>query len=113
MVGHFPRLLAGAALAVFASGCVGTVPPPVSPAMLRVSRGATAQTLEAGRTTLTTRCASCHQVYPVAAYSAARWAEIVEEMAERTKLDASQQAALLAYLTAAHATPPSAPTPAG
>ena len=81
--------------------------------MLRVSRGATAQTLEAGRITLTTRCASCHQVYPVAAYSPARWAEIVEEMAERTKLDASQQAALLAYLTAAHATPPSAPTPAG
>ena len=75
--------------------------------MLRVSRGATPQTLEAGRTTLTTRCASCHRVYPVAAYSPAGWAGIVEKMAERSKLDAAQTAALVAYLTAAHATPPS------
>lgn len=80
--------------------------------MLRASRGATTPTLEAGRTTLTTRCASCHQVYPVAKYSPAEWAGIVEKMAARAKLDAAQQAALLAYLTAAHATPPPTSPPA-
>lgn len=74
--------------------------------MLGASRGATAGTLEAGRRILTTRCAACHRVYPVAAYPPGEWHGIVEDMAHRTKLDAAQKAAVLAYITAAHALPP-------
>lgn len=90
------------------AGCASldTVAPPVSAALLGASRGATAGTLETGRRILTTRCAACHKVYPVAAYTPGEWHDIVEDMAHRTKLDAAQKAAVVAYLTAAHDLPP-------
>ena len=74
--------------------------------MLHASQGATSGTLENGRLILTTRCATCHRVYPVAAYPAAEWATILDAMAPRAKLDAAQHAAVLAYLRAARALPP-------
>lgn len=90
------------------AGCasLGTVAPPVSAAMIGASHGATAETLEAGRRILATRCAACHQVYPIANYSPSDWRRIVQKMAHRAKLDDQQKAAVVAYLTAAHDLPP-------
>lgn len=81
--------------------------------MVGVSRGATPATLETGRRILTTRCAACHKVYPVAAHSASGWQGIVEDMARRTKLNLEEKAAVTAYLAAACTLPPPAPAPGG
>lgn len=92
-------------------GCASldALAPPVSPAMLRAGHGVGSGTLENGRLLLTTRCASCHRVYPVAAYPSAKWKTILAEMAPRAKLDTAQHAAVLAYLDAALAVPPTPP----
>lgn len=99
------------AFALGLGGCASldTLAPPVSPALLRASRGASSGTLENGRLILTTRCAACHRVYPVADYPSAKWKTILAEMAPRAKLDLAQHAAVLAYLNAAHDLPPTPP----
>lgn len=93
-------LLAGALLP---GGCAAlvNVAPPVTPAMVAVSGGADAATLDRGRRIFTTQCAACHRADPVTKFSFPEWRRIVAEMKERTKLDAAQESALLAYLQAA------------
>lgn len=102
------RLLTATGFAAGIAGCASleTVAPPVSPAMLSASRGATVETLETGRRILTTRCAACHKVYAVADYTPAEWHGIVVDMAHRTKLTEQQETAVMAYLQAAHNLPP-------
>ena len=99
------------AFVVVLGGCASldTLAPPVSPALLRASRGASSGTLENGRLILTTRCASCHRVYPVADYPSAEWKTILDDMSPRAKLNAAQNAAVLAYLNAALDLPPTPP----
>lgn len=97
-----------AALAVFAlGGCVAieTLAPPVTPAMVSTARASTAD-LEAGRRIYVGRCASCHSIDPVAKYTTSRWREIVDDMADRTELSASDRSALLAYISAAKSVAP-------
>ena len=93
--------LAAAALAL--AGCAATsVAPPVTPALISASGGKSTATLAVGREIFAGRCTSCHTADPIGKYSIAKWREIVADMSHRAKLDASQEAALLAYITAAH-----------
>ena len=105
-----PRLLARAgppALAaicsISVSSCVSmdTIAPPVTPALLSASRGHSAQTIEEGRRIFVGACTACHTADPVSAYSVEKWRIIVADMAERTKLTPTREAALNAYITAA------------
>src|SRR4051794_679794 len=91
-------VLSGAA--VFAGCATAPVAPPVTAAMARP--GADVATLNHGREIFTTRCTSCHRADPPSSHSVAQWDRIVAEMAARSKLQAAERAALLAYLHAAH-----------
>ena len=83
-------------------GCaVVSVAPPVTPALVAASGGKSATTLALGREMFAGRCTTCHAADPTGKYSVTRWREIVGDMAHRAKLDPSQEAALLAYITAA------------
>jgi uncharacterized membrane protein len=84
-------------------GCasIETVAPPVTPVMVAALPGASTTLLEEGRRIFTRACTSCHSAEPVERYSIEAWREIVIDMSERTKLDASEKSALLAYLAAA------------
>ena len=104
----------GKILACFAAlvlgGCASleSVAPPVTPALVAASRGASAATLGEGRRIFTGACTACHSADPVGRFSTGEWHRIVGEMADRSKLDAARQSALLAYIAAAKATPPPA-----
>ncbi len=54
--------------------------------------------LTAGRDIYVGRCAKCHAVEPVLDYTAAQWATIMPDMAERTKLTPTETAAVTAYV---------------
>ena len=56
--------------------------------------------LESGRAIYITKCAKCHAVEPVLKYSSQRWAELIPEMAEESKLDARETEAVRAYIYA-------------
>ncbi len=100
------RLAALAALIISGCASLENTAPPVTPAMVSASGGASPATLEDGRRIFTGACTACHSAKPAARYSESEWHRIVGEMAARTKLDASRQSILLAYLTAARAVPP-------
>lgn len=105
-----PVMIRGAALAATAlviSGCASlqSVAPPVTAAVVGASGGASVATLEEGRRIFAGACTSCHAADPVSKYSATEWHAIVDDMAERTKLDGNRRAALLAYITAVKAAP--------
>ena len=102
-----PRLIAACCL-LASNSCTRTQrnAPPVTPAMIGASHDATAATLEEGRRIFTGACTSCHSADPVENHAIEAWRSIVAKMAPRTKIDAAREAALLAYLTAASATPP-------
>lgn len=107
----FNSLAVSAAVVLTVGGCAstGSIAPPVTPAMVGAARGASAETLEEGRRIFAGPCTACHVADPVSEYSPAEWHRVVEEMAPRTKLDPTRKAALLAYITAAHATLPAIP----
>lgn len=54
--------------------------------------------LAEGRALYVGRCAKCHAVEPVSDYSAAEWATIMPDMADRTKLTPRETAAVTAYV---------------
>lgn len=94
-----------AAGSVALGGCaVVSTAPPVTPALVVASGGKSAAILAMGREIFAGRCTTCHSADPVGKFSVAKWREIVRDMSHRAKLDASQEAALLAYLSAAHDT---------
>lgn len=85
------RLLLAALLAAL-SGCVSletAAPVPGPPG---------SGPLAEGRALYVGRCAKCHAVEPVLDYSAAEWATIMPDMAERTKLTPRETAAVTAYV---------------
>lgn len=100
----FPLSVALSALAL--PGCATFVPPPVTPAMVSASRGASAATLEGGRALFAGRCTACHSADPLEKYPLSRWREIVADMAHRSKIDTAQESAILTYIAAAQAMPP-------
>jgi mono/diheme cytochrome c family protein len=94
----------GVAGVAFLGGCETiSVAPPVTPALVAAGHGASETTLNAGREVFAGSCTSCHTADPVVKHSTAEWRRIVDDMAPRAKLGASERAALLAYISAAHA----------
>ncbi len=91
------------ACALLFAGCAAlvNVAPPVTPAMIAASGGASGATLETGRRIYATQCTTCHLADPVTKHSSAAWRRIVADMSERAKLDEAQESALLAYVQAA------------
>ena len=92
------------ALALGGCAALGPVAPPVTPALVAAAHGASAETLTTGRRIFAGKCTACHTADPVGKYTATEWRGIVSDMAARTKLDAAQQSALLAYIEAARGT---------
>jgi mono/diheme cytochrome c family protein len=92
--------------ALFFPGCAtGTggaaIAPPVTPALVAASHGASSATLEEGRRIFFGPCASCHAPDPVSKYTLSRWEGIVAEMTPKAKLTPARHDALLAYVRAA------------
>jgi hypothetical protein len=63
--------------------------------------GTEVATLAVGRKIYTTSCTECHVARPVPNFSVQQWRHIVGKMAPRAHLNASDRAALEAYLIAA------------
>ena len=59
--------------------------------------------LELGRQVYLMDCARCHGVEPIGRYSESHWRKILPRMTKESKLNAQQQAAVNAYVMAAHA----------
>ncbi len=55
-------------------------------------------TSTAGRHIYITTCAKCHSVEPVKNYSAAQWATIMPDMAQRSKLTPAQEHQVTTYV---------------
>jgi mono/diheme cytochrome c family protein len=94
------RVLITALAMTVAGGCVSLDTAAPQAATLVGVRGAAPETLAAGRALYIGRCAKCHAVEPVRNYTPAQWAEIMPDMAERTRLTTAETADLQAYVTA-------------
>lgn len=82
--------------------------PPVSRELARLSRSPVAQ-LERGHVVHQEKCAKCHPFEDPARYDEADLANrIMPEMARKSKIDAADEKAVLAYLLAARRMPPPA-----
>jgi mono/diheme cytochrome c family protein len=92
----------GAMTALAVVGCVAVeaLAPPVTPTMASAAR-VPASDLEGGRQIYVRRCATCHAIDPVNKYSGARWREIIDDMATKSKLASEEKARVLAYVLAA------------
>ena len=105
------RLIGFGALSVFVlSGCQ-TSPNAAFPtaeviAQSRAGSRPDLSTLTRGRKIYTTSCTECHVARPISELTAGQWTHIVEIMAPRANLTASDRAALEAYLLAARDTLP-------
>lgn len=66
---------------------------------LASARSVATAELELGREIYTTRCTRCHRARPVHDYSAARWSELLPRMAELTRLDEREAAAVRAFVS--------------
>lgn len=90
------------AAALLLGGCetVNLIAPPVTASAVAEGkrRGATRETLEAGRRLYTTRCTECHVARPILDYPGEEWVGIVDKMAERSGLSAADRRELLGYL---------------
>jgi len=82
----------------------GTVPGPVSPALVQQAQTrwpeATEQSLVQGRDLFVERCQRCHKLPDRRAISDERWPKILEVMAPRAKLDANQHRLVLEFILA-------------
>lgn len=89
------------------AGCmtIEQMAPPVGVEFQRVAQRqhVDLSTLELGRQVYLMDCARCHSVEPISRYSESRWREILPRMGEESRLDAEEQAAVNAYIMAAHA----------
>ncbi len=94
-----------AALLFLAVSCGGGAVPHPTEAHLARARArwpdATAASLEHGRQLYVARCSGCHPLHPPGTQPAARWAEVLDQMAPRAKLSADERELVLRYLTAA------------
>ncbi len=76
------------------------VAPPVTslPAAAGDSTPEVAARLDRGRAVYLDQCARCHRPYPVTGYTADRWAKLLPDMIDRTRLDPGPAADLTAYV---------------
>lgn len=99
-------LVSGLATVTLLAGCMTLeqMAPPIGADFQRVAerRHVDVATVERGREVYIMDCARCHGVEPIGRYSESDWREILPRMGKETKLDADEQAALDAYVLAAH-----------
>lgn len=97
---------AGLATLALQAGCMTLeqMAPPVGVEFQRVAlrNQVEVATLELGRRVYLMDCARCHSVEPIGRYSESHWREILPRMSQETKLGTEEQAALKAYVLAAH-----------
>jgi cytochrome c553 len=95
-------------LILYGAGCASLQEraPEISVAIANTGakHGAGIEQLAAGRKILVTRCTECHAPRIVRNYPADEWPMLVDKMAPRAKLSASQKNDLLAYLLAVRKT---------
>jgi cytochrome c5 len=77
--------------------CMPRTPPHATAADAQRANVALAE-LEEGRKLLVGRCAGCHKAPLPEEHPVSQWPTIVAEMAERSKIDARQQALIAQYL---------------
>ena len=53
----------------------------------------------AGKETFTAKCGRCHELKPAETYTAAKWVKIIDWMAPKAKLDATEKENVLAYVS--------------
>ena len=76
--------------------------PPVTKEFIAASKSATPEPLLVeGHRLYTTRCSQCHDLEMLDSRSAGGWKDEVADMAGRAKIDATQQATIVQYITAA------------
>lgn len=96
-----------AALLLAALSCGGGAVPRPTEAHLARARArwpdTTRASLEQGRQLYVARCSGCHPLHPPGTQPAARWAEVLDEMAPRARLSGAERELVLRYLTAASA----------
>lgn len=99
--------LTGVAIALLPGSCApGYMAPPVSPQLVKHSRAPITE-LERGYDIHQAKCAKCHAFEDPANYEADEWIDdIMPEMARKSKLNAVDEKAVLAYLLAARKLPP-------
>jgi hypothetical protein len=106
------RLLALSSLLLATGGCASRLPPPTEADALRASvrwPGTTVATLARGRSLYIDHCSSCHALHRPTELPPSAWPRIVQEMEQRSKLDADTAATLIRYLVVAAGAPAAAP----
>lgn len=87
----------------------GPVPGPVSPEMAQAAinkwPGTTESSLAEGRQLFTARCNKCHGYPDVNAKAEGEWPHILDEMAEKAKLDGAQKNKVLHFVLASRMQP--------
>ncbi len=53
----------------------------------------------AGKETFKAKCGSCHELKPAETYTSAKWVKIIDWMAPKAKLNASEKENVLAYVS--------------
>ena len=99
--------LAVVAVALLPGACApGYMAPPVSPQLVKLSRSPATE-LERGHAIHQAKCAKCHAFEDPAGYPVDELTEdIMPEMARKSKINAADEKAVLAYLLAARKLPP-------
>lgn len=101
------RLFAAALLVAALSCGGGAVPRPTDAHVARARTrwpDTTRASLERGRELYVARCSGCHPLHPPSTQAPARWAALLDQMAPRARLTASERDLVLRYLTVASET---------
>lgn len=85
------------ALVLASAACARRVPPHAT-ALDAQRANVELAALEDGRTLLVRKCSGCHRTPMPRDQAAARWPALVDEMAERSSLDAHERQLVLQYL---------------
>lgn len=94
--------IAPACLIMALAGCAGLTLTEMAPPAeaIQAVQPEELSALSHGRQIYLTRCARCHSAQPVRQYTPRQWNALLPGMIRQTKLDASQESDLRAYITA-------------
>jgi hypothetical protein len=116
---HSPVIFPAASLALLLAACAGGArfPEPTAKHLEYAERSgfpSTLPSLKNGRRLYYNRCSGCHELHAPAAYTAAQWPTLVQDMAENAEINENQIRDITRYLVAVSAAsaPPAPPPPA-
>lgn len=99
------KILALAALGAALYSCKNTITPQEKPVIAKTNTEMvptpppTAENVAAGKSLYENNCAKCHNLYDPAKYSPEKWVGILNWMAPKAQLDATQKALVYAYVS--------------